>query len=178
MLLNVFPPYIKTVLEAVGEGEKLIEIIMDLGRQPEARFIDHEMILDEREVTRADLDYVIQRIGQFMGDNRAGIERTLHRISGIRNRQGTVIGLTSRVGRAVFGTVDIVQDILESGQSLLLLSRPGVGKTTLLLEAARILAQKKRVVIVDTSKEIGGDGDIPNPAIGRARLMQVAKPIL
>jgi stage III sporulation protein SpoIIIAA len=177
-LLNVLPPYIKETLEAVNEGEKLIEIIMDLGRQPEARFTDREMILSETEVTQNDLDYVIQRIGKFMGDNRAGIERTLHRISGIRNRQGKVIGLTARVGRAVFGTVDIVQDILESGKSLLLLGRPGVGKTTILREAARVLAEKKRVIIVDTSNEIAGDGDIPHPAIGRARRMQVSKPSL
>ncbi|MBN1992545.1 MAG: AAA family ATPase [Anaerolineae bacterium] len=177
-LLGVLPPYIRAVLDKVNEGEKLIEIIMDLGRQPEARFIDREMILSEQEITQADIDYVIQRIGQFMGDNRAGIERTLHRISGIRNRQGEIVGLTCRVGRAVFGTVDIVQDILESGKSLLLLGPPGVGKTTLLREAARVLAETKRVIIVDTSNEIAGDGDIPHPAIGRARRMQVAKPSL
>jgi stage III sporulation protein SpoIIIAA len=151
---------------------------MDLGRRPEARFTTHEMILGEEEITQADIDYVVQRIGEFMGDNRAGIERTLHRISGILNRQGKVIGLTCRVGRAIFGTVDIVTDILESGKSLLLLGRPGVGKTTLLREAARVLGEKKRVVIVDTSNEIAGDGDIPHPAIGRARRMQVARPSL
>jgi len=177
-LLAVLPVHIKEVLDAVNEGEKLIEIILDLGRRPEARFTDHEMILSEKEITPEDLHYVVQRIGQFMGDNRAGIERTLHRISGILNRQGEVIGLTCRVGRAVFGTVDIVRDILESGKSLLLLGRPGVGKTTLLREAARILAEKKRVIIVDTSNEIAGDGDIPHPAIGRARRMQVEKPTL
>ncbi|HEX9923192.1 MAG TPA: R3H domain-containing nucleic acid-binding protein [Anaerolineae bacterium] len=177
-LLNVLPPYIKEVLEAVNEGEKLIEVIMDLGRQPEARFTDREMILSELEITQNDLDYVTQRIGEFKGDNRAGIERTLHRISGILNRQGKIIGLTCRVGRAVFGTVDIVEDILESGNSLLLLGRPGVGKTTILREAARVLAEKKRVIIVDTSNEIAGDGDIPHPAIGRARRMQVSKPSL
>jgi stage III sporulation protein SpoIIIAA len=177
-LLNVLPPFVKETLEAENDGDNLIEIIMDLGRQPEARFANREMVLTGREVTQADIDYVNDRIGEFMGDNRAGIERTLHRISGIRNRQGRVIGLTCRVGRAVFGTVDIVQDILESGQSLLLLGRPGVGKTTLLREAARVLAEKKRVVIVDTSNEIAGDGDIPHPAIGRARRMQVARPSL
>jgi len=177
-LLAVLPPHLREVLEAVNEGGKLIEIIMDLGRFPEARFTDHEMILSEKEITQENLDYVVQRIGKFMGDNRAGIERTLHRISAILNRQGRIIGLTCRVGRAVFGTVDIVRDILESGQSLLLLGRPGVGKTTLLREAARILAEQKRVVIVDTSNEIAGDGDIPHPAIGRARRMQVSKPSL
>lgn len=177
-LFKVLPPYIRALLETGAEGENLIEIIMDLGRQPEARFTTYEMILSDKEVSQDDLDYVIERIGEFMGDNRAGIERTLHRISGIRNRQGKVIGLTCRVGRAVFGTVDIVRDILESGQSLLLLGRPGVGKTTLLREAARVLAENKRVVIVDTSNEIAGDGDIPHPAIGRARRMQVADPSL
>lgn len=177
-LLTVLPPYIREMLNTVNEGEKLIEIVMDLGRLPEARYTDQEIILTDREVTQEDINYVIERIGQFMGDNRAGIERTLHRISCIRNRTGQIIGLTCRVGRAVFGTVDIVRDILESGQSLLLLGRPGVGKTTLLREAARVLAENKRVIIVDTSNEIAGDGDIPHPAIGRARRMQVAKPSL
>lgn len=178
LLLQVLPPTIREVIQAANQEENLLEIVMDLGRQPEARYTDHEMILSEAEIAQDDIDYVVERIGKFMGDNRAGIERTLHRISGIRNRQGKVIGLTCRVGRAVFGTVDIVRDILESGQNLLLLGRPGVGKTTLLREAARILAENKRVVIVDTSNEIGGDGDIPHPAIGRARRMQVADPSL
>jgi stage III sporulation protein SpoIIIAA len=177
-LLQILPTHVRDVIKELGEGEKLIEIVMDLGRCPEARFTDHEIILSEQEVTQDDIDHMVQRIGKFMGDNRAGIERTLHRISAILNRQGRIIGLTCRVGRAVFGTVDIVRDILESGQSLLLLGRPGVGKTTILREAARILAEKKRVIIVDTSNEIAGDGDIPHPAIGRARRMQVAKPSL
>ena len=177
-MFTVLPPHIQEVLEVFNEEEQLIEVVMDLGRQPEARFTEHEMILSDNEVGQEDINYVIDRIGKFMGDNRAGIERTLHRISGIRNRQGQIIGLTCRVGRAVFGTVDIVHDILESGKSLLLLGRPGVGKTTLLREAARVLAENKRVVIVDTSNEIAGDGDIPHPAIGRARRMQVAEPSL
>jgi stage III sporulation protein SpoIIIAA len=177
-LLNVLPPFIKQELEALNDGERLLEIVIDLGRQPEARYTNREILLSEREISQEDIDYVIQRIGRFMGDNRAGIERTLHRISGIRNRQDKVIGLTCRVGRAVFGTVDVVQDILESGQSLLLLGKPGVGKTTLLREAARVLAEQKRVIIVDTSNEIAGDGDIPHPAIGRARRMQVSRPEL
>ena len=151
---------------------------MDLGRLPEARYVDHELILRASEITDDDLNYVISRIGQFTGDNRAGIERTLHRISCIRNRQGRIIGLTCRVGRAVYGVIDIIEDIIKAGQSILLLGRPGVGKTTLLREAARILSERTRVVVVDTSNEIGGDGDIPHPAIGKSRRMQVARPEL
>ncbi len=177
-LLQVLPAPIEQAVRAANQGEDLLEIIMDLGRLPEARFVDHEVVLSQKEVTEEDLNYVISRIGQFTGDNRAGIERTLHRISCIRNRQGRVIGLTCRVGRAVYGVIDIIEDIVQSGQSILLLGRPGVGKTTLLREAARILSEKKRVIVVDTSNEIGGDGDIPHPAIGRARRMQVASPEL
>ena len=177
-LLQVLPPPVERALRAANQGDNLLEIIMDLGRVPEARFVDHELTLSDREVSQDDLDYVISRISEFTGDNRAGIERTLHRISAIRNRQGKVIGLTCRVGRAVYGVIDIVEDIVKSGQSILLLGRPGVGKTTLLREAARVLSEKRRVVVVDTSNEIGGDGDIPHPAIGRARRMQVADPAL
>ena len=177
-LLQVLPPQVEQALRAANQGDDLLEIVMDLGRVPEARFVDHELTLSPKEVTQADLDFVIARISEFTGDNRAGIARTLHRISAIRNRQGKVIGLTCRVGRAVYGVIDIVEDIIKSGQSILLLGRPGVGKTTLLREAARILSEKRRVVVVDTSNEIGGDGDIPHPAIGRARRMQVADPAL
>jgi stage III sporulation protein SpoIIIAA len=177
-LLNVLP---KTIVEAVHKAnnyDRLLEIILDLGRIPTARYVDNETALSEREITRAELDYVVEHIGEFDADNRAGIERTLHRISAIRNRRGHVVGLTLRVGRAVYGTIDIVQDLLESEKSLLILGRPGVGKTTLLREAARILAEQRRVVIVDTSNEIGGDGDVPHPAVGKARRMQVKVPTL
>ena len=181
VLLNVLPPVIsEAVREANAENNpaNLLEVIMDLGRVPTARYIEREEVLNDLEVTRSDIDYVVERIGEFDADNRAGLERTLHRISAIRNRRGHIVGLTSRVGRAVYGTTDIIKDLIESGKSLLILGRPGVGKTTMLREAARILAESKRVVIVDTSNEIGGDGDVPHPAVGRARRMQVAMPSL
>ena len=145
---------------------------MDLGRPPEARFgAGGEEVLLEREVTDEDIQYVIDHIGSFGEDNRAGIERTLHRISAIRNRSGKIVGLTARIGRAVFGTIEIIKDLVESGKSVLIMGRPGIGKTTMLREAARVLADEldKRVVVVDTSNEIAGDGDIPHPGIGRAR---------
>ena len=177
-LLDVLPLDIRHAVEKANDTENLLEIILDLGRVPTARFVDHEINLRETEVSHAEIDYVDERTGEFDADNRAGIERTLHRISAIRNRRTAVVGLTLRVGRAVYGTVDIIQDIVESGKSVLILGRPGVGKTTLLREAARIIAESKRVVIVDTSNEIGGDGDVPHPAVGKARRMQVREPML
>lgn len=161
-----------------NDSDNLLEIVLDLGRVPLARFVQGEVVLDQNEITREDIDHVVNKIGEFDADNRAGLERTLHRISAIRNRHGHIVGLTCRVGRAVYGTIDIIQDLLESGKSILLLGRPGIGKTTMLRESARILAEKHRVIIVDTSNEIGGDGDVPHPAVGRARRMQVAKPSL
>ncbi|MEP0804830.1 MAG: AAA family ATPase [Chloroflexota bacterium] len=177
-LLDVLPLDIRRAVEKADNSENLLEIILDLGRIPTVRFVDGEVNLRDTEITREEIDYVDERTGEFDADNRAGIERTLHRISAIRNRRGHIVGLTLRVGRAVYGTVDIIQDIIESGKSVLILGRPGVGKTTLLREAARILAETKRVVIVDTSNEIGGDGDVPHPAVGKARRMQVREPML
>ncbi|HMO58396.1 MAG TPA: R3H domain-containing nucleic acid-binding protein [Roseiflexaceae bacterium] len=179
LLLPALPPHIRDALDAVPDRkEDLLEVIMDLGRLPEARYRDRELFLSDREITQEDIDYLVSRIGAFGEDNRAGIPRTLHRISAMRNRAGRVIGLTCRVGRAVFGTISILRDLVESGRSVLLLGKPGVGKTTLLRETARVLAEelRKRVVIVDTSNEIAGDGDIPHPGIGRARRMQVPRP--
>jgi stage III sporulation protein SpoIIIAA len=162
----------------MGRFGDLLEIVLDLGRPCDARYVDREVQVTDREIQQDEIDYVVSRIGDFGDDNRAGIERTLHRISAMRNRRGRIVGLTCRVGRAVYGTIDLIQSIVESGQSMLLLGRPGVGKTTMLREVARVLADQKRVVIVDTSNEIGGDGDIPHPAVGRARRMQVSTPAL
>jgi stage III sporulation protein SpoIIIAA len=179
-LLGIFPPHIKKPLVMQKDISELLEVVLDLGRKPEARFPKREMELDSKEIDETDIDYVVARISTFGDDNRAGIERTLHRISAIRNRRGRVVGLTCRVGRAVFGTIKVIEDLVQSGKSVLLLGRPGVGKTTMLREVARVLADdaNKRVIIVDTSNEIAGDGDIPHPAIGRARRMQVATPSL
>ncbi len=179
-LLSVIPIDVRNELTTLESLETLIEIVMDLGRTAEARFPDGRVhwLREGNPVSMEDINFVVSRVGTFGGDNRAGIERTLHRISAIRNRQGVIIGLTCRIGRAVFGTIDIIRDIAESGKSILMLGKPGRGKTTKLREVARVLSEDflKRVVIVDTSNEIAGDGDIPHPAIGRARRMQVAVP--
>ncbi len=179
-LLRSLPPEIVAAVHALPDRVSLIEVVMDLGRRPEARFPDSEVTLLEREIDEADIAYVVEHIGLFGDDNRAGIERTLHRISAIRNRTGKIVGLTCRIGRAVFGTIEIINDFIETGKSILIMGRPGIGKTTMLREAARVLADDmgKRVVVVDTSNEIAGDGDIPHPAIGKARRMQVRTPSL
>ncbi len=178
VLLEVLPYRIAAELRERDDIDELLEVVLDLGRAPEARFLSGDLHLDQEEVSRGDLDYVTNKIGDFGDDNRAGIERTLHRISAIRNRKGQVVGITCRVGRAVYGTIKIVEDLAFSGKNILLLGRPGVGKTTMLREMARVLADDalKRVIIVDTSNEIAGDGDVPHPAIGYARRMQVSTP--
>jgi len=177
-LLDILPPQVAEPLQQQPDRNELLEIVLDLGRRPEARFLGREFAINSSEVAQADIDYVVSRSGEFTSDNRAGLERTLHRISAVRNRNGHIIGLTCRVGRAIFGTVRLIQDLIESSKSVLLLGRPGVGKTTMLREVARVLADdlKKRVIVIDTSNEIAGDGDIPHPAIGHARRMQVAAP--
>lgn len=179
-LLAILPLDLQRRLTNHAQRKQLIEVVLDVGRRPEARFSDSAEYLSEISVSRGDIQHCVERVGMFSGDNRAGIEQTLHRISAMRNRAGDIIGLTCRVGRAVFGTIGMIRDLVETGQSILLLGRPGVGKTTALREIARVLADdlQKRVVIIDTSNEIAGDGDIPHPAIGRARRMQVAQPEL
>jgi stage III sporulation protein SpoIIIAA len=180
LLARALPTDLARALHERTDPTELLEIVLDLGREPEARVPGREVLLADRTVTAADLEHVANNVGQFGDDNRAGIERTLHRVSAIRNRSGRITGLTMRVGRAVTGTGEIIRDIVVSGESILLLGRPGIGKTTMLRECARLLADelRKRVVIVDTSNEIGGDGDIPHPGIGRARRMQVRTPLL
>ena len=175
-LLEIVPTFIQKPLKDHPKREILIEIVLDIGRRPEARFADSTEYLSYRTIVWQDLDYIIKRLGKFSDDNRAGIEKTLHRISSLRNRQGNIIGLTCRIGRAVFGTVSIIRDLLENKKSILLLGKPGVGKTTAIREIARVLSDgmKKRVIIIDTSNEIAGDGDLPHPSIGKARRMQVS----
>jgi stage III sporulation protein SpoIIIAA len=180
LLLGVMPPHVREALRRRVDLKSLVEVVLDLGRKPEARFPGRAANLSEQVVTREEIEHVTRHVGAFAPDNRAGIEGTLHRISAIRNRREIVVGLTCRVGRAVYGTVDVLRDVIESGKSLLLLGRPGIGKTTLLRESARVLSTElnKRVVIVDTSNEIAGDGDVPHPGIGSARRMQVPRPDL
>ncbi|MGD9118129.1 MAG: R3H domain-containing nucleic acid-binding protein [Dehalococcoidia bacterium] len=179
-MVDIFPSHISQPLRRQKDISELLEVVLDLGRTPEARFLKREVVLGSKEVNEADIDHVASRVSSFGDDNRAGIERTLHRISAIRNRKGRIIGLTCRVGRAVLGTIKVIEDLIQSGKSVLLLGRPGVGKTTMLREVARVLADDidKRVIIVDTSNEIAGDGDIPHPAIGHARRMQVTTPTM
>eukprot|EP00873_Tetraselmis_striata_P000566 jgi/Tetstr1/420830/TSEL_011905.t2 len=179
-MIGVLPPRIRDRVINHPHRSTLLEVILDIGRRPEARFLgDGESeILCEEEVSWEDLDAACEALGEFGGDNRAGVEGTLHRISCMRSRKGKVVGLTCRVGRAVTGHIDMVHDLLEAKESILFLGRPGVGKTTVIREMARVLSDdlRKRVVIVDTSNEIGGDGDVPHPAIGSARRMQVPDP--
>jgi stage III sporulation protein SpoIIIAA len=179
-LLQVLPPRIVEVLSKNPELPHLIEVVLDLGKLAEARTTTGKAIYlkGTGPVSETDINFVTSKVGQFTSDNRAGIERTLHRISALRNRTGKIIGLTCRIGRAIYGTIDIIRDMIESGKNTLFLGPPGIGKTTKLREAARVLADEfdKRVIVVDTSNEIAGDGDIPHPGIGRARRMQVISP--
>lgn len=175
-LLGILPPSLEAKIQRHSKKQALVEIVLDLGRRPEARFPTHAEYLSPKVVTWQDLDYSIKSLSQFTDDNRAGIEKTLHRISCIRNREGLIIGLTCRVGRAIYGTINIIRDLLESKKSILVLGCPGVGKTTMIREIARVIANEmdKRVVIIDTSNEIAGDSDVPHVGIGRARRMQVS----
>lgn len=176
-LIENLPSFLQEHLNQHSSKNQLIEIVLDLGRRPEARFISGPEYLSQKLISWQDIDYMTKRVSKFSNENRAGIERTLHRISCIRNRQFLINGLTCRVGRAIFGTISIIRDLLESRKSILILGKPGVGKTTIIREIARVLADEmeKRVIIIDTSNEIAGDSDIPHSGIGRARRMQVAK---
>lgn len=179
-LMCIFPPAWCEGYENLGRSvDSLIEFVADLGRLPMARFQNEICNISQQPVTYADLDYISSYVSEFGSDNRAGIDATLHRISAIRNRRGRIVGLTARVGRAVYGDADIIKDVVKSGRSILLLGQPGVGKTTVLREISRVLADElhKRVVIVDTSNEIAGDGDVSHPGVGSARRMQVPDPI-
>jgi stage III sporulation protein SpoIIIAA len=175
-LLKVLPQFVQNSLKEDPNVDSLVEIVLDLGRMPEARFLNRHVFLTDHLIKLKDIDFSIKRFSKFSSDNRAGVERTLHRISSIRNRENAVIGLTCRIGRAVLGVISIIRDLIEQEESILILGKPGVGKTTAIREISRILSDEmgKRVVIIDTSNEIAGDGDTPHPAIGSARRMQVA----
>jgi len=179
-LVDILPVRIKRKISEAADLDALIEVVLDIGKPPEARFAKRTLYMKDDSVTAEDIDYVTSKVGQFTSDNRAGIERTLHRISCMRNRMGRILGLTCRVGRAIYGTNDIIRDVIESGKNILFMGPPGIGKTTKLREAARVLSTEfdRRVVVVDTSNEIAGDGDIPHPGIGRSRRMQVSSPEL
>ena len=176
-LIRNLPLFLQEQLNSHISRDKLIEIVLDLGRRPEVRFLYGPEYLSQKVISWQDIDYIIKRIGKFSNENRAGIERTLHRISCIRNRQFLINGLTCRIGRVVFGTISVIRDLLELEKSILILGKPGVGKTTIIREIGRVLADEmeKRVIIIDTSNEIAGDSDISHSGIGRARRMQVPK---
>ncbi|KAM2647876.1 hypothetical protein TB1_001069 [Malus domestica] len=175
MLLELLPLRMRSELYRHEEIGELVEVVMDLGRSPIARFPSGDWVMSEKPVNHEDLRHAVSKVSEFSDDNRSGINNSLHRISAIRNRKMQIIGLTCRVGRAVSGSAEIIRDLVEGGGSILVIGPPGVGKTTLIREIARMLADDhmKRVVIVDTSNEIGGDGDVPHAGIGRARRMQV-----
>ncbi len=177
-LVEILPPRIKEHI-SYEEMEDVIEIVLDIGRPPEIRHANGKIeYLSSSNINYEDIEYITSRVQEFTSDNRSGIPGTLHRISAIRNRQGKVVGLTCRIGRVVTGTIACIKDICLQNKSILFLGRPGVGKTTKLREISRLVADElgKRVVIVDTSNEIAGDGDTPHPAVGHARRMQVRQP--
>ena len=177
-LLSIMPPKVVKYLSQ-DKLDDVIEIVLDIGRPAEIRHSGGKIDkLGLELIDDNDINYLTSHLQEFTHDNRSGIPGTLHRISAIRNRQGKVVGLTCRIGRVVTGTITCIKDICTQGKSILFLGRPGVGKTTKLREISRLVADElgKRVVIVDTSNEIAGDGDTPHPAIGAARRMQVPQP--
>ncbi len=177
-LIGILPEKVKRHINYENMKD-VIEIVLDVNRLPEIRHSGGKIdCFGIEPITGEDISYITQRVAEFTSDNRSGIPGTLHRISAIRNRQGKIIGLTCRIGRVVTGTIACIKDFVTQGKSILFLGRPGVGKTTKLREISRLMADelKKRVIVVDTSNEIAGDGDYPHPAIGKARRMQVRQP--
>ena len=177
-LIDILPLRIKSNIKE-GMLQDAIEIVLDIGRIPEIRLGNGKILsIGNDNIQREDLDYIVEQIPEFTSDNRSGLAGTLHRISAIRNRQGKIVGLTCRIGRVITGTIECIRDFVVQNKSILFLGRPGVGKTTKLREITRLMADElgKRVVVVDTSNEIAGDGDVAHPAIGKARRMQVSQP--
>jgi len=176
-LLVILPPRIREALaRATRPGGEIVELALDLGRPLVARFNAGHVIIDPLPFSQPELEAIVGQVGTFRRNNRAGIDGTLHRISLIRDRFRTPVGLTIRIGRHLTGVAEGIRDVLlEERQSLLLVGSPGVGKTTLLRDCARLLSERlgPAVVVVDSHNEIGGDGKIPHPAIGAARRLQV-----
>jgi len=177
-LIEILPEKVRKHL-TYEKMEDVIELVLDINRLPEVRHSGGRIdCLGIEPITQEDISYITNMVADFTSDNRSGIPGTLHRISAIRNRQGKIIGLTCRIGRVVTGTIACIKDFVIKGKSILFLGRPGVGKTTKLREISRLMADEigKRVIVVDTSNEIAGDGDYPHSAIGKARRMQVRQP--
>lgn len=174
-LLAMVPRWVVGSMDA-RSVQDVEELELDLGRPPRLHLRGHEgAITLAGEIRREDLQYILGRVTRFREDNRTGVDRTLHRIACIRDRYDEIVGFTFRVGRAIPEAAQPLCDFLEARRNVLVVGRPGAGKTTVLRSAACILSDhlRRRVVIADTSNEVGGDGQIPHPAIGSARRLQI-----
>lgn len=179
-ILNILPSWIR--LFAREYQEELEEIALQEGRPP-SLWLGNRFVEGERVVEPSDLEAVKQKLKaeyqvEFREDGRAGISGTLHRISALYDRYGILVGMTIRLARVVKGLADPIIPFLLDGKSLLIIGPPGVGKTTLLRDVIRQLAiiYGPKVVIVDTSNEIGGEGRVPHPVLGASKRVQVRIP--
>lgn len=175
-LLALLPPEFQ--LDNHVNRADLMEVVLDIGRRPFAWVNGERHFLgthnDGLVVSRQHLDDIVRPL-HFGADNRAGINGSLHRISAVRNRDDDIVGLTLRVGRYIAGNSIMIADILAGmpHASILICGEPGSGKTSIIRDAARFLAERNSLLIIDTSCEIGGSGDVPHHCIGLSRRMQV-----